>query len=148
MCDQRIALSRAALVCSFVLYQGRYIWKLSVKFGESFLQAFWRFSSRRSLPHHMISDNASTFLASWETLNDLFQSPSLKEQFSRQGVEWKFIPKRAPWYGGFCERLIGLTKSAIKKTLGKGIYHPNRAPNVRHWSRGSPEWSPHHLCIK
>lgn len=119
MCDQRIALSRAAFVCSFVLYQGRYIWKLSVKFGESFLQAFWRFSSRRSLPHHMISDNASTFLASWETLNDLFQSPSLKEQFSRQGVEWKFIPKRAPWYGGFCERLIGLTKSAIKTTLGK-----------------------------
>ena len=67
----------------------------------------------------MISDNASTFLASSETLNDLFQSPSLKEQLSRQGVEWKFIPKRAPWYGGFWERLIGLTKRAIKKTLGK-----------------------------
>ena len=86
---------------------------------QSFLQAFRRFSSRRSLPHHMISDNASTFLASSETLNDLFQSPSLKEQLSRQGVEWKFIPKRAPWYGGFWERLIGLTKRAIKKTLGK-----------------------------
>ena len=67
----------------------------------------------------MISDNASTFLASSETLSDLFQSPSLKEQLSRQGVEWKFIPKRVPWYGGFWERLIGLTKGAIKKTLGK-----------------------------
>ena len=86
---------------------------------KSFLQAFRRFSSRRSLLHHMISDNASTYLASAETLNELFQSPSLKEQFSRQGVEWKFIPKRAPWYGGFWERLIGLTKRAIKKTLGK-----------------------------
>ena len=86
---------------------------------KSFLQAFRRFSSRRSLPQHMISDNASTFLASAETLNDLFQSPSLKEQLSRQGVEWKFIPKRAPWYGGFWERLIGLTKRAIKKTLGR-----------------------------
>ena len=86
---------------------------------QSFLQAFRRFSSCRSLPHHMISDNASTFLASSETLSDLFQSPSLKEQLSRQGVEWKFIPKQAPWYGGFWERLIGLTKGAIKKTLGK-----------------------------
>lgn len=52
---------------------------------KSFLQAFQRFSSRRSLPHHMILD-ASTFLSSSETLNDLFQSPSLKEKFGQQGV--------------------------------------------------------------
>jgi hypothetical protein len=67
----------------------------------------------------MISDNASTYVASAETLKELFESPSLKEAFSRQGVEWKFIPKRAPWYGGFWERLIGLTKTALKKTLGR-----------------------------
>ena len=35
---------------------------------SSFLQAFRRFSSRRSLPLAMISDNASTYLASAETL--------------------------------------------------------------------------------
>ena len=34
-------------------------------------------------------------------------------------MEWKFIPKRAPWFGGFWERLIGLTKSTLKKTLGR-----------------------------
>lgn len=83
---------------------------------KSFLQAFQRFSSRRSLPRHMILD-ASTFLTSSETLNDLFQSPSLKEKFGQQGVEWKFIPKGFPWNGDFWERLIGLTKRAI--TLGK-----------------------------
>lgn len=33
-------------------------------------------------------------------------------------IEWKFIPARAPWFGGFYERLIGLTKSAMKKVLG------------------------------
>ena len=38
---------------------------------------------------------------------------------NRQGVEWKFIPKRAPWYGGWWERLIVLTKIALKKTLGR-----------------------------
>ena len=86
---------------------------------ETFLQAFRRFSSRRSLPLHIIFDNASTYLAAAETLNELFQSPSLKELFGRRGVEWEFIPKRAPWYGGFWERLIGLTKRAIKKTLGR-----------------------------
>ena len=28
------------------------------------------------------------------------------------GIDWQFIPKRAPWYGGWWERLIGLTKTA------------------------------------
>ena len=80
---------------------------------KSFLEAFRRFSSRRSLPLHIISDNACMYLASAETLKELFQSPSLKESFSRQGVNWEFIPKRAPWYGGFWERFIGLTKRVI-----------------------------------
>ena len=88
---------------------------------RSFLQAFRRFASRKSLPYHMISDNASTYLAAADELKQLFQSPSLKESLSRQGVEWQFIPKRAPWYGGFWERLIGLTKKAIKKTLGRAL---------------------------
>ena len=88
---------------------------------KTFLHAFRRFASRRFLPLYMISDNASIYIASAETLNQLFQSPSLKESFSRQGVDWKFIPQRAPWYGGFWERLVGLTKRAIKKTLGKAF---------------------------
>ena len=31
----------------------------------------------------------------------------------------QFIPKHAPWYGRLWERLIGLTKQAISKTLGR-----------------------------
>jgi hypothetical protein len=34
-------------------------------------------------------------------------------------VEWHFIPKRAPWFGGFWERLIGLTKLSLQKVLGR-----------------------------
>ena len=41
------------------------------------------------------------------------------ESLSRHGVIWKFIPKRAPWYRRWWERSIGLTKSALKKTLGR-----------------------------
>lgn len=69
----------------------------------------------------MLSDNASTYLSAAEELRQLFQSPSRKEFLSRQGVEWQFIPKRAPWYGGFWERLIGLSKRAIKKTLRRAF---------------------------
>ena len=41
------------------------------------------------------------------------------DQLNQYSCEWKFIPARAPWYGGFWERLIGLTKSALRKVLGR-----------------------------
>ena len=67
----------------------------------------------------MLSDNASTYLAATEDSKTLFESDVIKEALGRQGVDWQFIPKRGPWCGGFWERLIGLTKQAIRKTLGR-----------------------------
>jgi transposase InsO family protein len=67
----------------------------------------------------MISDKASTYLSAADERKQLFQSPSLKKAFSDRGIEWEFIPKRAPWYGVFWERLIGMTKTVIKKVLGR-----------------------------
>jgi hypothetical protein len=60
----------------------------------------------------MISDNVSTYHSSADELKRLFQSPSLKKAFIVRGVEWEFIPKRAP-----CQ--IGMTKTVIKKVLGR-----------------------------
>ncbi|XP_071177729.1 uncharacterized protein [Mytilus edulis] len=86
---------------------------------KSFLQAFRRFASRKSRPHTMISDNASTYLAASETLKKLTESPSLNDTLSTYGINWRFIPKRAPWYGGWWERFIGITKTCLRKTLGR-----------------------------
>lgn len=58
-------------------------------------------------------------MAEAEELRTLFSSADLTEALAHKGVEWQFIPKRAPWFGGFWERLIGLTKSTLKKTLGR-----------------------------
>jgi len=69
----------------------------------------------------MISDNASTFLAAAEDLKILFESEALKEALECHSVTWHFIPKRVPWYGSFWERMVGLTKQAIKKTLGRAF---------------------------
>ena len=82
---------------------------------ECFLQAFRGFSGRRSLPRLVVSDNASTFLLASEELTTLFSSATLTVAL---GVEWKLILKRAPWFRGFWERLIDMTKLALKKVLG------------------------------
>lgn len=67
----------------------------------------------------MISVNASTYLAAVEELERMFNSEALKEALASQNVTWDFIPKRAPWYGGFWEHIIGLTIQTVKKTLDR-----------------------------
>ena len=60
---------------------------------ECFLQAFWCFISRRSLPWLMLSDNATTSLAVAGELQKLLSSAALRENLCRRSVEWRFIPK-------------------------------------------------------
>ena len=86
---------------------------------ETFLLAFRRFASRKSLPQVMMSDNASTYLSAAEELTKLLQSDNLTTSLGAHGVVWKFVPKKAPWFGGFWERMIGLTKNCLKKVLGR-----------------------------
>ena len=86
---------------------------------EAFLQAFRRFCSRKSVPRTMFSDNATTFMAASNHLKRLCGSSSVQDVLAQKGTEWRFIPKRAPWYGGWWERLIGITKSTLKKVLGR-----------------------------
>ena len=69
----------------------------------------------------MISDNASTFLVAAEDLQRLFKSETLERELEHHNVTWRFIPKWVPWYGGFWERMVGLTKQAIKKMLGRAF---------------------------
>ncbi|XP_069139220.1 uncharacterized protein [Argopecten irradians] len=85
---------------------------------ESFLRAFRRFISRKSLPKIMMSDNATTFVSAAENIRRLSQSVAVTDTLCQAGTVWKFIPKRAPWYGGYWERLTGITKDCIKKVLG------------------------------
>ena len=85
----------------------------------TFLMAFRRFAARRSLPQVIMSDNATTYTSAAQELTDSLNSAEIRSVLGREGIVWKFIPKKAPWFGGYWERLIGLTKSSIKKTLGR-----------------------------
>jgi hypothetical protein len=52
----------------------------------------------------------------------LFESDSLQSTLSHKGTQWQFIPKRSPWHGGWWERLIGLTKTTLKKDSRTDIH--------------------------
>ena len=40
---------------------------------------------------------------------------------AHQNIRWQFNLSRAPWWGGQFERLIGLVKSSLNKTIGSGM---------------------------
>ncbi|MCG8078604.1 MAG: hypothetical protein JAY75_20500, partial [Candidatus Thiodiazotropha taylori] len=92
--------------------------------GE-FLLAFRRFISQRGVPNTVISDNALQFKTASTTL-DLLWTQTLKHEavlsyMSERKVKWHFITERAPWFGGFYERLVGLVKRSLRKTLGRKL---------------------------
>ncbi|XP_063447046.1 uncharacterized protein LOC134726569 [Mytilus trossulus] len=68
-----------------------------------------------------MSDNALSFISASQEVKRLCESKKIEEALSSFGVEWRFIPKRAPWFGGWWERLIALTKTNLKKTLGRAL---------------------------
>ena len=67
----------------------------------------------------MISDNAKTFLSTSKHLKKIFQKPELERYLTKNRISWKFITAKAPWQGGFYERLVGVTKTVLYKTMGK-----------------------------
>ncbi|XP_057379622.1 uncharacterized protein LOC130701716 [Daphnia carinata] len=85
----------------------------------NFILAFRSFITHHFQPRMVLSDNATTFESAARMLKRLYESTEVVKYLSDNQIEWRFIPKRAPWYGGFWERLVGLTKEALKKMLGR-----------------------------
>ncbi len=84
--------------------------------AESFLLSLRRFTSRRGFPQSFITDNASQFKLVKKVLEKA-ESKSIFQIHANRGISWEFIPEYAPWFGGFYERMIGLVKSCIRKSL-------------------------------
>ena len=45
----------------------------------------------------------------------------VRNLLERQSIKWQFNVSRAPWWGGQFERLIGLIKQSLYKTIGNGF---------------------------
>ena len=72
--------------------------------------ALRRFLAKRGRTKLIISDNFKTF-----------KSTELKNFLRNNSIEWEFILEKSPWWGGFYERIIGITKSCLKKVMSKAL---------------------------
>ena len=66
------------------------------------------FIARRGISRLFISDNFKSFKTEY-----------MKSFIRNNSISWEFILEKSPWWGGFYERLIGITKMCLTKTIGK-----------------------------
>lgn len=107
-------------VCLFTCLTVRAIHMEVVKdlSAEECTLAIRRFVAVRGLPRLIVSDNATQFKLTADVLTS--------EYCIQNKLRWRFIPELAPWFGGFYERLIGLVKHSMKRTLDKHLINHNQ----------------------
>ena len=66
-----------------------------------------------------MSDNGKTFRGSSKEIVKIAWSKEVLHYLAINGVSWRFIVEKAPWWGGFWERLIQSVKWCMKKSLGR-----------------------------
>ena len=121
--DERVISKRWVCLYTCLVTRAIHLEIVNDLSASEFLEAFRRFISRRGKPIEIISDNASQFKMAktiieraWVniTIDDTVQS-----YIADRGIKWNFILQFAPWMGGFYERLVGLVKVALRKSLAK-----------------------------
>ena len=85
---------------------------------NKFLTSLKGFIARRGCPRVIYSDNGSTFKAAADWLNNVKNDAKFHNCLAQLDLTWRFNLSRAPWWGGQFERLIGVFKSAFRKTVG------------------------------
>ena len=103
------------------LTQGIYLELLPNMETKEFMSSLKRFIARRGRPETFYSDNGRTFVGAARLLKTTMSDETFHDHLAHNEIKWKFNLSRAPWWGGQFERLIGLVKRALHKTIGSGM---------------------------
>ncbi|GFY11887.1 integrase catalytic domain-containing protein [Trichonephila clavipes] len=124
--NQRKGVLNKIYVCFFICFVTRAIHLeiLSDLTSNAIIATLKRFMSRRGKCSKIFTDNATNFVgansqlkAFYKTLN--FPDQNLAAYFTEEGIEWNFIPPRAPHMGGPWEAGIKSVKYHLKRVLGR-----------------------------
>ena len=94
---------------------------------EAFIAALRRFIARRGHPSLIWSDHGTNFVGANRELKELAELAELLETQKTQKIvsefcttkkiEWKFIPERAPHFGGLWEAAVKSTKTHLRRIV-------------------------------
>ena len=106
-----------------LLFTRTLTWSIFLEFVEdqslsTFMTYLKRFIGRRGRPEKIYSDNFQTFVAAAKWIKRALRSEEIHDFLANQNIKWQFNLSRAPWWGGQFERMVGLTKQALYKTIG------------------------------
>ncbi|KRZ88518.1 hypothetical protein T08_9134 [Trichinella sp. T8] len=88
------------------------------------MQALRRFIARWGRPENIQSDNFRSFKAAASELRQLWRHVDVdrvQRELVGHRIHWKFITERAPWMGGYWERLVRSIKESLRKILRKAL---------------------------
>ncbi|GFS70385.1 integrase catalytic domain-containing protein [Trichonephila clavipes] len=123
---QRKGVLNKIYVCVCICFVTRAIHLeiLSDLTSDAIIATLKRFMSRRGKCSKIFTDNATNFVGAnsqlkvfYKTLN--FPDQNLAAYFTKEGIEWNFIPPRAPHIGGLWEAGIKSVKYHLKRALGR-----------------------------
>lgn len=124
--NRRKAAIDKAYFCVFICMTTRamHLELVSSLATDSFLAALDRFVGRRGLPQCIHSDNGTNFIGASKMLREFHAFVTTNkdrwvEHLAPMGVEWRFIPPRAPHFGGLWEAGVKSVKSLLTSIVGK-----------------------------
>ena len=89
---------------------------------DSFMNAFYRMTSRKGFPTQVTSDNGTNVIGAERELRDLVKAldkKKIQDMTVNRGVTWKFKLPSAPHFNGLLEILVKTVKRAMFCVLSK-----------------------------
>ncbi|GFS74025.1 integrase catalytic domain-containing protein [Trichonephila clavipes] len=123
---QRKGVLNKIYVCVCICFVTRAIHLeiLSDLTSDAIIATLKRFMFRREKCSKIFTDNATNFVgansqlrAFYKTLN--FPDQNLAAYFTEEGIEWNFIPPRAPHIGGLWEAGKKVSEISLQTSTGK-----------------------------
>ncbi|GFY02311.1 integrase catalytic domain-containing protein [Trichonephila clavipes] len=121
---QRKGVLNKIYVCVCFVTRAIHLEILSDLTSDAIIATLKRFMSRRGKCSKIFTDNATNFVGAnsqlkvfYKTFN--FPDQNLAAYFTEEGIEWNFIPPRAPHMGGLWEAGIKSVKYHLKRALGR-----------------------------
>ena len=85
----------------------------------TFLMSFIRFCNRFTIPTHLYSDNALSFIAGGNLLEKALTSQGFSDHLQQSNVKHIRTPTYSPWVASNWERLLRIVKGCLFKAVGR-----------------------------